>query len=418
MKKKLAFAAFLYFMLHNPISIVAQKPSNMNAVFGMGGRFEVFVGVSGDKGAVYHTWQTSPGGAWNSVWTPYYPVPDDNPHGLVAGKDGTGHMMVAWISNGNIFHAEALNTDASLSRPSQAFSKPVDFDGKTYNYTYLAIANNSDGKIEILALNERGRVISIKEEALRDKDNPMSWKWTTPLSIGGGLLQNISVTKFNGQLAIAAAGKDGKVWVKMQRSGEWGNDQNNRWIDLGGNKIKEAYAQESKDHQLEVVALGSDKSLYLNFQNVGTNSFSGWQMLLNQQTTGKLAPTIFFERFKDGSLFVVSHKDAGNTQFVGGFGKAYQSPNNGSWSGIFYSYRAVTTHQTGVNTQDYLDFLSPAAFALSKDANGDLHYFSCYRVLPRVEHYIDNSGASSQRSLAYENREHEMPDFPWLTNKQ
>jgi hypothetical protein len=423
LKMQLLLAIILFLILQNAFDISAQKPSNMSAVFGNSGRFEVFVGISGDKGGVYHTWQTSRGGSWNPVWTSYSPAPDDKPHGLVAGKDGSGRMVVAWISNGNIFHAEAVNGEGvSLSRPSQPFTRPVDFDGNVSEYTYLTIANNPDGMIEILALNKKGRVISIKE-TIQDKNDVSSWTWKTPVSIGGGDVQSISVTKLNNGLALVATGKDGKVYVKNQKvAGVWDTDP---WTSLGGKKIKEAYAQESIDHQLEVVALGTDKSLYLNFQNLGTTSFSGWRMLVNQQTNVKLAPSIFFGRFKDNSLFIVSHIDAGQnslissaTQYVGSFGKAFQGPNNGSWSGKFFFYNAVTTHQTGVNTADDLGFLSPTAFTIAADDRGTIHYFSCYRVSPRVEHYIDFFGASPQRSLVYEHHEHEIPDFPWQINKQ
>ena len=380
----------------------------------------MFVGVSGNRGGVYHTWQTSPGGPWNTAWTSYSPAPDNNPRGLVAAKDGSGRMIVAWITNGNIHTAQARHTDASLvTSPLPTFRPAGEADGRIYKFTSLVIANNPDGMVEILALNERGRVYSIKE--VKQDETKGFWTWKAavvngtqlspgPILIGGGDLKHISVTKFNGRLALVGTGKDGKVYVKNQTvPGTWDNDP---WINLGGNKIQEAYGQESKDRQLEVVALGSDESLYLNYQNLGSTTFSGWRMIVNKQTSGPLASSIFFERAKDGSLFVVSHKNAGNTQYVGSFGKAFQLPNNGDWSGTFFTYHAPA------NTTDYLGFLSPKAFALAADAKGNIHYFACYRYYPRVEHYIDYVVPSSQRSLAYERHEHEMPDFPWQTNQQ
>lgn len=409
----------LTFILSATVS--AQKPSNMSAVFGTSGRFEIFAGVSGNRGGVYHTWQTTPNGEWNQAWTSYSPAPDDNPHGLVAGKDGDGRMIVAWIVKGNIHIAAARNTDASLvTSPEPTFRPAGEADGHIYNYTFLAIANNPDGMIEILALNERGRVYSIKEV----KQDPAKGFWTFaapvvngqklnqgPILIGGGNLKHISVTKFNGRLALVGTGKDGKVYLKNQTvAGTWDNDP---WINLGGNQVQEAYVQESKDHQLEVAALGHDENIYLNYQNVGSSSFNGWQMILDKQQTGPMAPSIFFERFNDGTLFILSHKNAGNTQYVGTFGKTFQAPNNGSWSGTFFSYFA----QNGNNSQDFLEFLSPNAFALAADDKGVIHYFSCYRVSPVVEHYIDFSGPSTQRSLAYQQRQFMIPKFPWDHNK-
>lgn len=101
-------------------SAFAQKPSSMSAVNGAitpqlpFGRFELFVGVSGDQGGVYHTWKLADGSGWQPSWQVYSPAPDDNPHGLVAGRDGSGRIIVAWISKGNINIAEAIHADASL----------------------------------------------------------------------------------------------------------------------------------------------------------------------------------------------------------------------------------------------------------------------------------------------------------------
>jgi hypothetical protein len=401
--------------MKNPISMAAvsgavttQQPL---------GRFEVFVGVSGNQGGVYHTWQLADQEGWQPSWQKYLPTPDENSHGLVAGRDGSGRIVVAWISNGDIHFAQAIHADASLSVSDDLTTiKPtVDRDdNKIYKFNYLVIAKNLDGKIEILALNERGRVFSIKQNQLIDDGNPWIGRSVgAPDLVGGGLLTSISVTHLKTGLALVGTGKDKKVYFKTQTDpGIWDKDNDN-WINMGGDQIREARAQESTDNQLEVIALGDDKRIYLQYQNVDSTTLSGWQLLLEQTSSTKFGPSIFFDRFKDGSLFVVSHWDVDDSsQFRGVFGKAFQSPNNGSWPGTFFTYEAATIHDSGVDTKDDLGFLSPDAFTLVKDGSGDINYFACYRGVSKVEHYIDSFGASSQRSLKYQGKEHAMPDLP------
>ena len=309
-----------------------------------------------------------------------------------------------------------MRTPLSVSDSLTTIKPTIDRDDhKTYPFNYLVIAKNPDGRIEILALNERGRVFSIKQKSLIDDGNPwIGRSVSVPDLVGGGLLKNISVTQLRNGLALVGTGKDGKVYLKTQTvPGTWDKDNDN-WTNMGGNEIKESRAQESKDHQLEVIALGDDKKIYLQYQNVGDATLSGWQSLLGQHSSTKFGPAIFFDRFKDGSLFVVSHWDVDDSsQFRGVFGKAFQSPNNGSWPDSVFYYKAVTIHGSGADTEDDLGFLSADAFALAADVSGDIHYFACYRGVSKVEHYIDSFGASSQARLAYQSKEHTMPDLPW-----
>jgi hypothetical protein len=395
------------------IAGAGQKPVNMAAVFGIHQRFEVFVGVARNNGGVYQNWQTAPGGPWNGAWRKFLPAPDDNPNGIVAGKDDIGRMVVAWISNGKIFHADALNTDASLTAASSPLIPSVE-GGTTYPYIQLTMITDAQGMINILALTKRGRVISFRE----DNQNPgQPFVWAGPQVVGGGDVRNISVALVNNVLAIAGTGADGKVYVKTQTStGAWPNNDN--WTPLGGNKIQSAYVQASSARQIEVVALGADRSLYLDFQDTGTNVFSGWRKIVDATAHGKLAPAIFFGRFQDGSLFVTAHSGADDPEFVGSFGKTFQQPGNGGWSGLFFYYNATTVDQRGSDSQDDLRYLSPAAFAMAGDAKGIIHYFSCYRANSSVEHYVDYSGPSAQRALGFQDRQHTIPNLPWSTNQQ
>ena len=388
------------------------------------GRFELFASDS-DSG-VLHTWQLNNQSGWQQSWQRYLPAPDKNPRGLVAGRDNVGRIVVAWLSQGRIHFAEAIHANASLFNSSTlTISSQIDpNDGKDYRFKALVIAKYPRGSVEILALSDRGRVWSTRQRTNFDDGKP--WIGATRDAngrtnkhlalVGGGDLQQISVTNVGDSLALVGLGKNGQVYVKRQSSPEtWA--MGDTWENLGGNRVKEVRAQESKDRQLEVLALGSDNRYYINYENVGTRKFSGWQAL-NTPANQKLDGSFFFDRFNDGSLFVTTHfyfADP-NSQYRGTFAKTFQSPNNGGWSGQLCRYMAVTIHPTGVTNPDPLGFLSAKAFTLARDVNGKINYFANYRGGPQVEHYIDNDGARCNSTgfslLTYQGAEHSIPNLP------
>lgn len=388
------------------------------------GRFELF--ASDAHSGVRHTWQLSNQSGWQQSWQRYLPAPDKNSRGLVAARDNVGRIVVAWLSQGRIHFAEALHPNASLfTSNTLTISSQIDpNDGKDYRFKALAIAKYPRGPVEILALSDRGRVWSTRQRtvfadgkpwigATRDTNGRTNKHLTL---VGGGDLQQISVTNIGDSLALVGLGKNGKVYVKRQVSPEtWA--QGDTWENLGGNRVKEVRAQRSRDNQLEILALGSDNKYYLNYENVGTHTFSGWQ-LLNTPAADKFDGSFFFERFKDGTLFATTHfyfADP-NSQFLGAFAKTYQSPNNGAWSGQICRYMATTLPPTGGSTNpDPLWHLSAKAFTLAHDVNGNINYFATYKGGSPVEHYIDNQGAgcgSNYSHLINQSAQHKIPNLP------
>jgi hypothetical protein len=430
MKKQVIISFVLLFTLYFcPFDAMAQTPISMAAVSGAVtaqqplGRFEVFVGVYGNKGGVYHTWQSPNQAGWEPTWVQYYPTPDENPHGLVAARDGIGRIAVAWISNGEVHFAEAAHANTSLLSSDDLTVKPTpdpyDHNPKTYKFNYLLVDVNSHGMIEVLALNKRGRVFSIKQKSLTDDGKPwIGGSLGAPSLVGGGFLQNISVTKLNGGFALVGLGKNGNVYFKTQTVPETWDANNDNWTNMGGDSIhiEQVRAQESTASQLEVIALSANKQIYLQFQNVGNHTLSGWRLLLDGAANGLyFGPAIFFDRFKDGTLFLASHLGVdNNSQYAGSFLKSFQLPNNGDWPDKVFAYVATTgSDASGFNTDDGLGYLSPDAFTLVADANGNINYFAAYHGEPQVEHYIDTFGASPQSRLVFESQENSMPDLPW-----
>jgi len=415
MKKNNLFAILFCAFINCSIVAIAQRPCGISAVCGLAaaparpsGRFEVFVARPGNNGGIFHTWQRKEGG-WQSPWMVYSPAPDNNPHGLVSGKDGDGRVMVAWITAGNIYVAAARSKDVSLTTYSAPTFGPLTApDGSPAKFNYLTLANNANGLIEIIALDQKGRAWSFREIKQADP-TALSWQWKTSF-IGGGALKNISVCKFDidGKLALVATGGNGVVYMTKQIVAGQTWDPNPVWLNLDGNKIAEVHAQESIAHQLEIVALGDNGSLYLRFQNVGGATWSNWNTIINYTTFGRFGPSIFFERLSNGRLFVLSHMN--EVQWGGTFGKSFQLPNNGGWPSNF-----TFLHFPG-NITDALAYVDRDLFTIAPDANGVFHYFGCFKLFPNMlEHYIDDGFVDRQGRgfVHFEKTEHQMPNLPW-----
>ena len=185
-------------------------------------------------------------------------------------------------------------------------------------------------------------------------------------------------------------------------------DPNPTWTNLDGNKVVEVHAHESIDHQLEIIALGADGSLYLRFQNAGNGIWSAWNTLISNQPFGRFGASVFFDRLNNGRLFLVSHMQG--AQWGGTFGKSVQLPNNGGWPPQF-----TFLHYPG-NITDALGYTDRNLFTIAPDANGVFHYFACFTLSPNhIEHYIDDGFIDNQGRgfVHFENRDHEMPDLPW-----
>lgn len=393
------------------------------------GRFEVFVSDAASSGGIFHTWQLANMSGWQQSWVKYTPVPDRNSRGLVAGRDNVGRIVVAWLSDGGINFAQSIHADASLlSTAAMRIPSAIDpNDSKDYRFKALAIARYPNGPIEIFGLSERGRVWSTRQRTNFDDGQPWIGASRTPNGtrnshlalIGGGDLQQIAVANVGDQLALVGLGKDGKVYVKRQLSPEFW-ETNDTWTNLGGNDVQEVRAHESKDHQLEIVALGKDHRLYLNYESVGTHTFVGWQ-ILGPSATEKYANAFFLDHFKDGTLFVTTHFDfEEGSQWKGTFGTTFQSPNNGSWTGKVRRVFASTSpspDSTATNSKDDLGYLSSEAFTLARDVNGDINYFAAYRGgAARVEHYVDKNGVSGDGRIFFQagqgQGQYAMPTLP------
>jgi hypothetical protein len=414
---RLALVYCFTFINYNTIS--AQKVSSIACVRNNDGSLEVFVARQGNNGAVFHSFQSVAIGIW-SPWQrfPAGARPDDDPHALAAGKDRTGRIIVCWISDGTIYTLLAqrprsgLTTDPHIFRPSASRCK------------YVTIANNADGKVEIFALDEAGSAWSIKQLA---NDVNGQWKFAQPRYIGspteysGTKLLSISAAAFDdGKLALVALGEDKVAYWTSQmvaqapplkgvppklQAGQWSG----QWRSLGGHDLQEVKAAESRDHQLEVAAVGGDGIIYLKFQSaINKGTWSEWSPIITNKESSqlKLAGPLLFDKVTGGTLFIISHMDAGDTQYKGTFGKSVQLPNNGGFPNMLRYY-----HAPGIIT-DALGGYDPKLLAYAIGTAGAIHFFATSTYGLFVEHYIDHAGRTSDANLVFQTGNPKLPGLP------
>jgi hypothetical protein len=283
------------------------------------GRFEIFAARAGSAGnvGVFHTWENVSGPRWQTPWIRYLPVPDNVPHGLVSGRDGSGRVMVAWLSKGDIYVLESPFPGSSLQQPAHAVL-PSPGAGAP-KFVFLTVATNADALLELMALDSGGHLWSVKQR--RNSVSPANesgvWQWDSPTALGGHALKSVSVTPFrDGRLAAVATGSDGVVYWTMQnsRNGAW----NLSWSSLQGHDLVDAVAHESLDHRLEVAALGQDNRIYNRYEPFEVNS---WRFL----TEAEVSSPVFFDREADGTLMLVFHDHRGDLSII------RQTSPNGSW---------------------------------------------------------------------------------------
>jgi hypothetical protein len=391
----------------------AQDPSSISAVCGLGGRCEVFVSRAGNQGALYHTWQLEGNiGNWQKPWMSYSPAPDDNLHGLVSGKDKDGRIMAAWISGGEIYIASARAKDVSLSTYKvSAFGPPKDPQGKDAKFKYLTLANNAEGFIDIFALDEGGHALCF-EQTKQSDPVALQWSWII-VYVGGGALKNISASTFGSdkKMGLVATGGNDVVYMTQQSApaGSW-----DQWVNLGGHDIKEAHAQESMAGQFEITALGSDGKIYLNFQNVGTNAWSGWSALIfdrSGRSEISFSPNIFFDHWKDGTLFLVFHTETFNQ--INRFAISQQYAGNAGWAN---SYRTFS-NQDNISKENGTGYFVPTLTAIALGQDGNLNIFG-FKGGGKVAHFTHNPASASDafgHALIFssDNSFGSIPFLPW-----
>jgi hypothetical protein len=311
-------------------SLLGQDTDIAATVASQDSRLELFLGVAGPEGGVYHTWQTTPeSGNGPSAWAPwlrYGPAPDIT-GGLVAFRDPGGRVAVAWLSGGSIWIAAAGSAGASLAEP-----KRLD----THDLRSLTIASDQDGRNEFLALDASGSAWSVAQTAIG------SWESLNVHTLGGHDLRSIAASPFrDGRIAVVALGADGRVYWTSQNgpNAGWG-----AWSGLQGEGMAGVAAAANADGRLQVVALGGDRHLYQRYET-SPGIWSAWEFLAK----GPLEAPITVAMNQDGRLEVFARE-----QGSGVVKHLWQAAPNAAWVDI--------SHFSSAN-QEFMDDQTATSFS-------------------------------------------------------
>jgi hypothetical protein len=308
-------------------------------------RFEFFVPAAG---GIKHFWQDASGHWSVSNSATYQPEPnfqkdvsDFEPtftgyrNTTVSARDTRGRLMVAWISNKQIFYAAANGAGASLVAPGKVI------DGSA-NIRSLAIATNQDGRIELFALTSFGKVISYPQESpgvwswgpVRDLSNPtVTLKAFTATSYRDGRLVVVGVTKSDGRVMLTKqVGPNGTPLPNSTATTSWA-----AWEDLAGENIRDVVALQSIDHRLELVARGGNSVIYHRYE-LSADLWSPWGALSSEQVRG---PILLLSN-RDGRMEVVARRWP-TAEVI----HICQVAPNGGWATVWGPVVANTPSSTG-----------------------------------------------------------------------
>ncbi|MGC2998625.1 S8 family serine peptidase, partial [Streptomyces sp. G35A] len=258
------------------------------------GRMEV-IARGGDQ-AVWHTWQTVPGGGW-SGWESLGGWIDMITH----GRHADGRLEI--FARG----ADQAVWHMGQTAPGGGWSGWESLGGWVDN---LCVAQNNDGRMEIFARGADRAVWHTWQTA-------PGGGWTGWESLGGWVDMTGVDHNADGRLELFARGSDRAVWHTWQTApgGGWSG-----WESLGG-WIDRLTTARNADGRMEVFVRGADGALWHMGQTAPNSGWSGWESL------GGWIDMVRPARNADGRLEIFAR---GADQAVW---HTWQTAPGGGWSG-------------------------------------------------------------------------------------
>jgi hypothetical protein len=230
---------------------VVSLQQDLAVVSNADGRLEVF--AAGSDGAIWHLWQTAPNGTW-SDWASLGKPSTMGLSSPVAGLNADGRIEVFTVPFGDIWHIWQTSPGGDWSSSWTQLSDqliPSKFDG-------LALGQNADGRLEIFARATDGALWHLWQTAPNGNwspsaslGSPSAVEFTTPPTIGRNL---------DGRLESLIIGNDGALWHLWQTApnGNWST-----WASLGSppngfTPFSLPIVSENADGRLEAFALEGD----------------------------------------------------------------------------------------------------------------------------------------------------------------
>jgi hypothetical protein len=209
------------------------------------GRLEIFV-IGGDN-AVYHIWETSPGGAWH-------------PWSSLGGHDLGGSIIATSAIDGRlqifVRGGDGKIYSRAQSAPNGNWNAWITIGGT--NVKGFAVARNADGRLEIVAIFDDGQLYDCWQAS------PLG-NWSGWASLGGHDLKGPVALAANadGRLEAFVIGSDGFVYHRWQTSPNglngwagWANLIDPRLI-----KAEDLRVSLSGDGRLFVILMTAQKSI-------------------------------------------------------------------------------------------------------------------------------------------------------------
>ena len=249
------------------------------------GRLEAF--AIGSDLALWHTWQTTAGGAWNGAWASL-------------GGSVSGGPVVAIDTDGTL-DAFVVGSDAAVYHDRQGGSAGwlgwVSLGGSAIGSP--TVQRNADGRLEVFAIDAAGALSHASQTTPGG-----SWSgWT---SLGGTVATPVVARNADGRLEAFGVGAGSALFHTWQTSpgGAW----NGAWASLGGIVTSPTVARDSTG-ALRAFAVGDDRAIYTMSQTSPGGAWSAWTSL------GGDAHGAAVQKNADGSLqlFAVAFSGAVST---------------------------------------------------------------------------------------------------------
>jgi hypothetical protein len=260
------------------------------------GRLEVF--YRGTNGELYHLWQSSPGGGWSG-------------HASLGGGLAQANVAIGHDADGRL-EVFAVGTDDALWhiwQTTNGWSGWASLGGNVPSD--IAVATNADGRLEVFYVGTSKEVYHLWQTA-------PNGGWSGHASLGGYVDPSVAVGKNgDGRLEIFVRGTDSKVYHAWQSSpgGAWSG-----WADLGGEITSDITVGHDQDGRLEIFARGTDNAMYHAWQD--SSGWSGWAGL-----GGVITTDIGAAENADGRLEVFYRGTTAELYHL------WQTTPNGGWSG-------------------------------------------------------------------------------------
>lgn len=233
--------------------VITSTPS---VVANADGRLEVF--ARGTDGALWHLWQTAPNSGWTG-WASLGGVITSDPS---AGRNLDGRVEVfARGTDGGLWHIWQKGAQQGWSGWA---SLGVQFSGNP------VAGSNKDGRIEVFMVANNGALLHVWQTAPNNG-------WAGWASLGGVLTSELAVANnADGRLEVFARGTDNALWHIAQTAPNngWGG-----WASLGGVITSSPAVGHNKDGRLEAFARGTNGALWHVWQTAPNNGWSGWASL-------------------------------------------------------------------------------------------------------------------------------------------